>query len=231
MPVLGYWKIRGLAQPIRLMLGYAGVEFEDKIYEQEDGPSFSRDAWLADKFKLGLDFPNLPYYFDGDVKLTQSSAIMRHIARKHDLMGKTDTEKDRCDLAGEQLNDFRMNFVKMCYGKYFGVDFKEKAPKYVKDLSGILKPFEEFLGDNKWLAGANITWADFILWEMLDQHLLLAPGCLDSLPKLKAYHQAFMEEPKIKEFLASDKCFKGPCNNKVASWGGKLPIEPVEAAK
>ena len=53
MPVLGYWKIRGLAQPIRLMLGYADVEFEDKMYEQGDGPEFSRDAWLKEKFTLG----------------------------------------------------------------------------------------------------------------------------------------------------------------------------------
>ena len=27
----------------------------------------------------------LPYYIDGDVKLTQTNAIMRHIARKHNL--------------------------------------------------------------------------------------------------------------------------------------------------
>ena len=42
-----------------------------------------------------MDFPNLPYYFDGDTKLSQSGAILRHIARKHDLLGKTDQEKDR----------------------------------------------------------------------------------------------------------------------------------------
>ena len=43
----------------------------------------------------GLEFPNLPYYIDGDVKLTQSSAILRHIAREHGLMGKTGKEMDR----------------------------------------------------------------------------------------------------------------------------------------
>jgi glutathione S-transferase len=31
---------------------------------------------------LGLDFPNLPYLFDGDIKLTQSNAILRHVARR-----------------------------------------------------------------------------------------------------------------------------------------------------
>jgi len=28
-PTLGYWRIRGLAQPIRVMLTYGGVEFTD----------------------------------------------------------------------------------------------------------------------------------------------------------------------------------------------------------
>ena len=57
MPVLGYWKIRGLAQPIRLMLGYADVDFEDKMYEVTDGPEFSRDAWFKEKFTLGINNP------------------------------------------------------------------------------------------------------------------------------------------------------------------------------
>ena len=53
MPLLGYWKIRGLAQPIRMMLGYAEVDFEDKLYEVTDAPEFNRDAWFNEKFTLG----------------------------------------------------------------------------------------------------------------------------------------------------------------------------------
>jgi len=227
MPVLGYWKIRGLAQPIRLMLGYLDIDFEDKMYEVTDGPEFSRDAWLKEKFTLGLDFPNLPYYFDGDTKLSQSSAILRHIARKHDLLGKTDQEKDRCDQAAEQIADFRMGFVKLSYGIFQGWDFKEKGPVYAENIFTTLKPFEAFLGDHDWLAGANITWADFMMWEMLDQHLLFKPDCLDELPKLAAYHQRFKNEPKIKKFMESPKFFKGPCNNKMASWGGSYPVAPA----
>jgi len=226
MPLLGYWKIRGLAQPIRLMLGYADVDFEDKLYEVTDEPEYSREAWLKEKFNLGLDFPNLPYYVDGETKLSQSSAIMRHLARKHDLMGKTDKEKDRCDQAAEQICDLRQGFVKLCYGAFFGMDFKEKGPAYAENIKKNLQPFETFLGDNKWLAGENLTWADFILWEMLDQHLLFKSDCLGELPKLAAYHQRFKDEPKIKKFMESPKFFKGPCNNKMAAWGGSYPVNP-----
>lgn len=227
MPVLGYWKLRGYAQPIRLMLGYLEIDFEDKMYEIGDAPEFNRDAWLSEKFSLGLDFPNLPYYFDGDVKMSQSKAIMRHIARKHDLLGKTEQEKDRCDEVAEQITDLRMAFGRMCYDVYYGGNFKVKGPTYIENLTKTLIPYQSFLGDNPWLAGANITWADFLMWEVLDQHLLFKPGCLDDLPELAAYHQRFKEEPRIKKFMESSKFFVGACMGPMAAWGGSFPVLPA----
>ena len=61
---LGYWKIRGLAQPIRLMCEYGELAFEDVQYELEGPPGFSGAAWGDVKQTLGLDFPNLPYLID-----------------------------------------------------------------------------------------------------------------------------------------------------------------------
>ncbi len=70
-PVLGYWDLRGLASTIRNLLHYKGVEFEDKLYTIGPAPEYDGSGWLNDRSNLGLDFPNLPYYFDGDIKLTQ----------------------------------------------------------------------------------------------------------------------------------------------------------------
>ena len=36
---------------------------------------------------LQLDFPNLPYLIDGDVRIAQSSTILRYIGRQFDLLG------------------------------------------------------------------------------------------------------------------------------------------------
>ena len=46
-------------QPIRLLLAYAGVEYEDKRYNIGPAPEYDRSEWLNDKFNLGLDFPNV----------------------------------------------------------------------------------------------------------------------------------------------------------------------------
>lgn len=36
MPTLAYYAVRGLAQPIRFLLAYLGIEFTDKHYTERD---------------------------------------------------------------------------------------------------------------------------------------------------------------------------------------------------
>ncbi|KAM7538938.1 hypothetical protein Aperf_G00000053410 [Anoplocephala perfoliata] len=86
-PVLGYWNIRGLAEQYRLLLHYLGVEYEEKLYE----PGLLR---IFISFELGLAFPNLPYYIDGDFKLMQSSAILEYIADAYDMVPSC--KKEHC---------------------------------------------------------------------------------------------------------------------------------------
>ena len=73
------------------------MEFEDKMLSCGPAPGFDKSCWFDNKFSLGLDFPNLPYYSDGDVKVTQSNAILRFISRKYDnkMLGTNMTEMAR----------------------------------------------------------------------------------------------------------------------------------------
>lgn len=70
-PVLGYWDVRGVTSNIRNLLHYKEVEFEDKLFKIGPAPAYDISEWTATKPTLGLDFPNLPYYIDGEIKLTQ----------------------------------------------------------------------------------------------------------------------------------------------------------------
>lgn len=64
--VLGYWDIRGLAQPIRMILEHAGADYKDTQYSCGPAPDYDRSAWTSVKYTLALDFPNLPYLIDGN---------------------------------------------------------------------------------------------------------------------------------------------------------------------
>ncbi|KAI3357374.1 hypothetical protein L3Q82_015806, partial [Scortum barcoo] len=213
---LAYWDTRGLAQPIRLLLEYTDTKYEDKFYVCGEAPNYDKSCWFDEKPKLKMDFPNLPYLEDGDRKIVQSNAIMRYIARKHNLCGETEDEKVRVDILENQAMDFRNGFVRLCY-----TDFDNMKTGYLEALPGILQQFSDFLGDKKWFGGDKITFVDFIMYELLDQHRMFHPTCLDDFKNLKDLLDRFEAQEKIAAYMKSDRFMKTPVNNKMAKWGNK----------
>ena len=61
--------------------------------------------WLPDKYSLGLDFPNLPYWIDGEVKLTQTLAILKYLARKYGLIATDMITLAKQEMVEQQLMD------------------------------------------------------------------------------------------------------------------------------
>ncbi|CAG0890649.1 unnamed protein product [Darwinula stevensoni] len=210
-PVIGYWRPRGLLHPIRMLLVHTGVDFEDKVY-----PETSRDEWLKDKESLGLPMPNLPYYIDGDCKLTQSLAIIRYLARKHGLAGTNEEELIRTDLVECQVQDLRLALIKLGYHEYS----EEAREKYLKEtLANHLKLLSGYLGDHPWVAGNKMTYVDFLLHDTLDWHLFLDPTCLDGYQNLKDFLARFESQPNIKAFMESEKFLKWPIFGPMSKWG------------
>lgn len=218
MPTLGYWKTKGYAQPIRLLLTYAGEDFEDIQYEQGPPPDFSRESWYSVKPKFGetFSFPNLPYYIDGDIRITQNHAILRHVARKHKLDGDTEKEKAIVDMIIEEAMDLRQGVVKITYTSV--ENYEKWKPEYFKNIPTKLAQFENHIGDNDWFAGNKVTAADFSMYEILDQHRRMQADSLDAFPKLRAFLDRFECLPTVKEYLALDKVRNLPINSKIAAF-------------
>ncbi|OCT91860.1 hypothetical protein XELAEV_18014917mg [Xenopus laevis] len=191
--ILGYWDIRGLVHSIRLLLEYTGTQYKEKLYVTGDchlcfsvsAPNYDKSQWLNEKEKLGLDFPNLPYLVDGDVKLTQGNAILRYIARKHGLCGESEKEKTYVDLIENQAMDFRIGLVVIAYDTEF------------------------------------ITFVDFLMYDVLDQHQMLDPTCLQNFKNLQAFLTRFEALPAIDAYMKSSRFMKTPINNRMATWGNK----------
>merc|ERR1712066_871600 len=214
-PVLCYWDIRGLAQPIRLLLNYTGTDFEDRMLSCGQAPDFDKSCWFDNKFSLGLDFPNLPYYIDGEVRITQSNAILRHIARKHDMLGKNDMERAMVDMMADESMDLRNGWVRLCYNP----DFENLKDAYLKGLTSKLDRFSNFLAKKSWFAGDSLTFVDFVMYELMDQHKFLAPDLLKPYPNLEAFQARFEALPKVSQYMKSSSFMKTPLNNKMAKFG------------
>ncbi|CAH3192690.1 unnamed protein product [Porites evermanni] len=208
-PILGYWDIRGLAEPIRLLLHYTGTEFKDERYECGDAPDYNRDCWFSVKFTLGLDFPNLPYYIDGDIKITQSNAVSTF----YNLFASRLSLYTDCSLFS-QLMDWRKKFTGLCYNP----DFDKLKEGYIKDIKATIQQFSDFLGERKFLAGEKITFVDFILFEVLDEHLLFEASLLDAHVNLKEYRSRIEELTSIAAYRKSEKFKAHPINNKMAKF-------------
>jgi len=222
MAKLGYWDIRGLAQPIRLLLAYKNATYEDKLYSCGPPPDFDKSGWLKEKFTLGLDFPNLPYYIDGDVKITQNLAILRYLGRKYNLVGSTEEEERRVDQSEQQVTDFRMGWVRLCYNPAFETEKVE----YLKNLPGLLKGFSDWLGDRKYFAGSHVTYVDFIFYEIFSQHLVFSKESFADFKNLTGFVERIESCPDLSAYLKSDKCIKWPFNGDMASFGSRLQKSP-----
>ncbi|CAG2108476.1 unnamed protein product [Medioppia subpectinata] len=211
-PTVGYWSWRGRAQAIRLLLKYAGIQFTDKRYANPKD-------WQSEKFTLGLDFPNIPYYIDGDLKLTQSMAIMRYLGEKHGLSATADPQRAVQDMAEQQLQDVLQGFLGIMFGPGDG---EAKPPAYI---TGTLEPqldlLAKFLADKQWLTGDQLSYVDFHAYELLDKLRLYAPESVAKHPNIGQYLDRFEALPAIKAYMSSDEFKSWPVFGARAKWGGK----------
>ena len=169
-----------------------------------------------------MDFPNLPYIIDGDVRITQTAAILRYFGRNYQLDGKTEQEKIRIDLVEQILLDFRQEEVDCFYGPSYDQNFQQ----YRKELPAKLAAFSTFLGTNLWFAGANMSYVDFMAYELFDQHKEFAPEAFKDL-KIKNLID-FMNRveaiPNVAKYMRSDRFIKFPIFGNKSNFVGN-PIQ------
>ncbi|GBN46386.1 Glutathione S-transferase Mu 1 [Araneus ventricosus] len=217
-PILGYWDIPGLAEPIRFLLHFKNVDFEDKRYSLDD-----RSEWEKDKFSLNFDFPNLPYYIEGNVRLTQSNTILRYLAGKYGLDGSTEEEKLRVSLSEQQIADFRGSLVQLSYNE----NFEKLKPDFIANVPSQLKLIADFLGDRKFLAGSSVTYADFMAYNAVDFYRYLIPNVLTDFQTLREYQERIQSLPELQSYLKSSAYKRWPIFSPAAQFGGKGP-EPKQ---
>ncbi|KAK9762176.1 Glutathione S-transferase Mu 3 [Basidiobolus ranarum] len=204
-----YFPIRGLAEELRLFLEEKGI-----TYTQE--PLDPRDWFSVIKPTLA-PLEQVPIVWHGDIKLRQSKAILRYMARKHDGEGKNEREALQADIVVETTNDWRQKFTSLCYTP----GFESRKEDYIRDtIPFYLKAFEYFLeenGNTGYFAGDDFTYADVCVFDMVDNNILLDANCLskEKYPKLHQFYHNFKERPRIAAYLKSDRRRKH-CNGAIA---------------
>ncbi|XP_015783113.1 glutathione S-transferase Mu 1 [Tetranychus urticae] len=224
-PVIGYFRVRGVGEPIILTLKQAKAAYNLRIYKLGDAPDYDKSEWLNEKYKLGLDFPNVPYYIDGDIKITQSLAILRHVGRVNDLAPRTELETIRSDI----FEQGAFEILDSCWPTWYAKsdqEFEERRPGLVSYLVEKLTHTSNALGSNKFVLGDRVTYVDFLLYSTLDYIRLFKPSLLDPHANLKQFLDRIEALPEINKYLKSEDYYRFPITGTMSKWGNAKSHEP-----
>ncbi|XP_017494916.1 PREDICTED: glutathione S-transferase Mu 1-like, partial [Rhagoletis zephyria] len=213
---LGYWDIRGYAEPIRTLLHYLNVPFKDVRYGFGSGDKFpTNEEWMKEKFTLDLPFPNLPYLLiDGHCKFTQSVAILKYFARKHGLVADNPKDQTLEDMIEGAVTDTRYNLIVAIYYKTYENEaaFQAEMKEVLNGFIAALGNFEKWIGEKKWLVTDKLSYVDFMAYEYFDWYReFVSADCFSAFPKMAAYMKRFEELPSVKAYLTSDGHKKASC--------------------
>jgi glutathione S-transferase len=228
---LGYWGIRGLAQPIRFLLIASDISFSEvRFGVLQDGTildeSMEDDDWNRVKFKLEMPFPNLPYLIDSSeansISISQSNTILRYLARRFDFYGDSDIDRIEIDMLQDEAYDFRNKIIETAYTLGHGYAFAFK--QFSSDILPVyLDRFESYLINLKnrdFFVGDRLSLVDFVLYELFWQMTLMVPGSIQDAnrPALSSFIRSFEKTPKIANYIKSKNYIEHPINSPWASF-------------
>jgi len=202
-----YFPSRGRAEAIRLMLEFAGVDYEDKFY--------ARDEWASVHKKSGkFPFGQMPLLVHGTTRVAQSQAIVRHIARLTGMAGKNESEVTQADELAGYVEDLRKPYGALVYN----ASARELKAAFMRDtlqpafarLEARLVANGGFYGGGAHFVGNDYTYADVMLYDVCDcyQRLVDASASAtlnEQYPMLMGFQRKFEALPNIKAYISSKR--------------------------
>ncbi|CAG9328451.1 unnamed protein product [Blepharisma stoltei] len=208
-PIFGYWSVRSLGESIRMMLYHLEVDFEDKQY-------LIGDDWIAkDKYQLGFEFPNLPYFIDDDIKLTESYAIFVYIALKYNsaYLGNTIIEQAYVNMIYGVLRDI---FIPITVAAY-DPDAIAKILEALDSKREVLDKVGRYLEGKRFFNGNQPTFVDFYAHELFERIEAFSQDYLANIsPNFQAYKSHFRELAHMDDYLSMPRL---KFNATKAYWG------------
>ncbi|CAH8590012.1 unnamed protein product [Dicrocoelium dendriticum] len=195
---LTYFKLRGLGEPIRLILLAANVDFEDNRIDFTE--------WETLKSTVpGGKLPILECTKSGKTTVyTESLAIARMLARKHNMMGNTDEEYyeierviGQCvDINREMLSVYRASGEEKV--KILQAFREESGPRLLTLICEQLDSSSSGL-----VAGSTPSLGDLVIICCTDQVEVVLPGFIgEKFPTIQKHRALVLKHcPRLAEYL------------------------------
>ncbi|MEM7652329.1 MAG: glutathione S-transferase family protein [Pseudomonadota bacterium] len=192
---LTYFRGRGRAETTRWMLAAAGVDFVNI-------PIDTPEDLAALRASGKLPFDQMPLLEIDGLCLSQSTAMIRYLARRANLYGASDTEAMWCDMVAGVVADFAETAIQAAFKPSAEIAIADMEARFAK----FGPRFEARIHDqgSGFVAAAQMSFADVVLAEALSSYLEWCPTILDSTPKLRTLFDRVFSMPGIAGYLTSD---------------------------
>ncbi|KAG4076973.1 hypothetical protein HA402_015960 [Bradysia odoriphaga] len=192
--IVHYFDIRGRAEPIRMILSYAGAKWKDQRI-----PSA-----IPAEIKAVATYGQVPVLEVNGKYLAQTLSICRYLARKLNLTGANEWEAAKCDEIVDGVDEF---------AHAFGPAWVEQDPAKKKEIidnalktgqEKIISRFNTMLQTNGGhFVGSNITWADIVTACTIDfNEKLWNISVTEGYPAVKKLLDTVFSANGIKEWIA-----------------------------
>ena len=189
---LHYFPGRGRAETTRWMLAINHIKFENIPIE-------TPEMLLALRASGKLPFDQMPLLEIEELNLSQSSAMIRYLARSGEYYGSTEQDAVWCDMVAGAVSDFAETSLQAA--------FQPTKKIAVKALQGRFNKFgprfENRLSKNGLCAGVKLTFADILLAEAINSYLEWIPDILDETPFLDNLYKKVITTSGISAYLKS----------------------------
>jgi len=204
---LTYFPLYGRGETMKMCLAYGKVD-----YEMRD-VSFQEWATVKPTMKFG----QMPVLNWDELEIYQSNTIVRFIAKKVGLVGKTQEDFFMADMVLEHTGDFFNYLPKLRFPESAAAQ-QATVDKFMKFLPGWLRGAETLLEERggAFYAANQLTFADLAMQHVLfflqwkeDKGFKDMVGCderftiLDKYPLVKANYIMVQNLPEIKKYLSN----------------------------
>ncbi|XP_065370139.1 glutathione S-transferase [Calliphora vicina] len=174
---LFYFNVKALAEPLRYLFAYGGIEYEDV--------RVTRDEWPA--LKPTMPMGQMPVLEVDGKRVHQSISMARFLAKTVGLCGATPWEDLQVDIVVDTINDFRLKIAVVSYEPEDEIKEKKLVTLNNEVIPFYLEKLEQTVKDNDGhLALNKLTWADIYFAGILDyMNYMVKRDILEQYPALR----------------------------------------------
>lgn len=190
---LTYFHAMGLAEPLRYLLSYGNIDFEDNRVNYE----------TFHEIKPSMPFGQVPVLeYEGE-KLFQSIAICRFLANKLNLCGLDAESALECDMIVDTITDLRMHFRDAHFTPDKNLKEQKKEKLIKETIPFYLSGFQTIVEKNDgYFVGGNLTWADlYFVGILCFMESFLKMDMLKEYPSLQQLREKVNNLPMVKKWI------------------------------